>query len=36
LLGRGSATIQAVGRAGGGVTDSVNAVPVTVEVTDAM
>ena len=35
LLGRGSVTIQAIGRAGSGVANSVNAVPVTVEVTDA-
>ncbi|MBU6221530.1 MAG: hypothetical protein KGR24_02135 [Planctomycetes bacterium] len=35
LLGRGSVTIQAIGRAGSGVSNSVNAVPVTVEVTDA-
>lgn len=35
LLGRGSVTIQAIGRAGSGVGNSVNAVPVTVEVTDA-
>lgn len=35
LLGRGSVTIQAIGRAGSGAANSVNAVPVTVEVTDA-
>jgi hypothetical protein len=35
LLGRGSVTIQAIGRAGAGPANSVNAVPVTVEVTDA-
>lgn len=35
LLGRGSVTIQAIGRAGAGPANSVNAVPVIVEVTDA-
>jgi len=35
LLGRGSVTIRATGRAGAGAANSVNAVPVTVEVTDA-
>jgi hypothetical protein len=34
LLGRGSVTIRATGRAGGGPANSVNAIPVTVEVTD--
>jgi len=34
LLGRGSVTIRATGRAGSGAANSVNAIPVTVEVTD--
>jgi hypothetical protein len=34
LLGRGSVTIRATGRAGGGPANSVNAIPVTVDVTD--
>lgn len=34
LLGRGSVTIRATGRSGGGAASGVNAVPVTVEVTD--
>jgi len=35
LLGRGSVTIRATGRAGSGAINSVNASPVTIEVTDA-
>ena len=35
LLGRGSVTIRATGRAGSGAINSVNALPVTIEVTDA-
>jgi hypothetical protein len=35
LLGRGMVTIRATGRAGPGATNSVNAVPVTINVTDA-
>lgn len=34
LLGRGSVTIRATGRSGPGAANSVNAIPVTVEVTD--
>ena len=35
LLGRGMVTIRATGRAGPGATNSVNAAPVTISVTDA-
>lgn len=35
LLGRGSVTIRATGRSGSGAANSVNARPVTIEVTDA-
>ena len=35
LLGRGSVTIRATGRTGLGAINSVNAVPVTIDVTDA-
>lgn len=35
LLGRGSVTIRATGRSGSGAANSVNAQPVTIEVTDA-